>query len=435
MTHAERQRLRVVEAVLEGRLTQQAAGQRLELSVRQVKRLCRRVRDYGVAGLVSRRRGVPSNRRIDPHERARILEIIGQRYVDFGPTLAAEYLRAQHGYRHSTETLRQWMTAAGLWQVRRERRKRPYQLRERRPRLGELIQIDGSPHAWLEERGPRCTLIAFVDDATGRLMYARFERAETSLAYLRALRQYVRTHGRPVAFYSDRHSIFTKHDPEDPVPTQLERAIRELDIESILALSPQAKGRVERSFQTLQDRLVKGLRLAGACTLAQANEVLSGFVERYNERFGRIPADPADAHRPLKLSASRLLWLTSEHYSRVLSRSLTCSYRGRLFAIDTAGAPAYHLRGARITVCDDGNAQAPVLLHQDAPLPYRVFERGTVLEPRITDDKTLDLAVEAAHQRQQVLEPRWKPSANHPWRLVKAAEVAAALARSGRSSP
>lgn len=418
MTQGERNRLRVIEAVLEGRMGQQAAGERLELSVRQIKRLCRRVREQGEAGLVSLKRGRPSNRLIAASERERVLDVVRQRYADFGPTLAAEYLRAQHGFRHSTETLRHWMTGCGLWQPRRQRRKRAFQLRERRPRFGELVQIDGSPHAWFEKRGERCTLIVFVDDATGRILYARFVPAETSRSYLQALRSYVARYGRPVALYSDRHSIFTKHDPEDPAPTQFERAVKSLEIEPILALSPQAKGRVERSFQTLQDRLVKGLRLAGACTLAQGNEVLPSFIEHYNERFGCVPANPRDAHRAAGCSPQQLHRITCEQFTRTLSRSLTCQFRGRMFVVDTGGDPAYHLRGAHVTVCDDGLSDTIEMVYNGKALPYRAFERGVPLPERCADDKTLDAAVEQALQRQRVPSKPEKPASNHPWRLA-----------------
>ena len=429
MSRKERDRLRIVEAVLEKRLTQREGAAQLGLSVRQVKRLVRMHREEGVGGLISKRRGRPSNRRIEEGEREAILACVRARYADFGPTLAAEYLASFHGFTRSVETLRQWMTGAGLWVPKRQRRKRPFQLRERRACVGELVQIDGSPHAWLEGRGPRCTLIAFIDDATGRLQYARFEPAETSRAYLRGLRSYVADYGRPVAFYSDRHSIFTKHDPEDPTPTQFERAVRDLGIEPILALSPQAKGRVERSFQTFQDRLVKALRLAGVDTPEAANALLPRFVEHYNARFAKPAKNPQDAHRPLELAAEPLRWATSEQHGRTLSKSLSCQYRGRLYQVQTGGAPAYHLRGAQVTVCDDGHDDTIVLLHQGRPLQYRVFARHD-LPSRIADDKTVDACVEAAKRRQT---PPWTPPAHHPWRAaIKPDAVARALAaRSG----
>lgn len=413
MSGKERGRLKVIDAVREKRLTQDAAAQRLGLSIRQVKRLVRAYREGGTKGLISKRRGRPSNRRIGDAERERVLAQVRSRYADFGPTLAAEYLREEHGFTRSVETLRRWMIGDDLWQAKRQRHKRPFQLRERRACMGELVQIDGSPHAWLEERGPRCTLIAFVDDATGRQQYARFVPAETTRAYLRGMRAYVTRHGRPVAFYSDRHSIFTKHDPEDPTPTQFERAARALEIEPILALSPQAKGRVERSFQTLQDRLVKALRLAGIETIEAANAFLPAFIARYNARFGKVPRNLEDAHRPLAAGAEGLFHITCEQHARTLSKSLACQYRGRQYLIQTDGAPAYHLRGARITVCDDGTDDSIVLLYRNKPLAYRVFARHD-LSGRIADDKTVDTHVEAAKRRQAP--SRHTPSANHPWR-------------------
>ncbi len=430
MSAKERERLRVVEALKDRRLKQRQGAERLGLSVRQVKRLLHAYRAQGLRGLVSRRRGQRSNRRIKQAERDRFMGLVRRNYSDFGPTLAAEYLSERHDFARSVETLRGWMIEGQLWQPKRLRRKRPYQLRERRAAVGELVQIDGSPHPWLEERGPRCTLIAFVDDASGRLQYARFEPAETTRAYLHGLRAYVQQFGRPVAFYSDRHSIFRKHDPEDPDPTQFERAVRALDIAPILALSPQAKGRVERSFQTLQDRLVKAMRLAGVDTLETANRFLPQFVARYNARFGKPARQPHPAHRPLQISPEQLLWITSEQHMRTLSKSLSCQYRGRLYLIQTGGAPAYRLRGARVTVCDDGSNDSIVLLHQGKPLPYRVFQRHD-LPPRLADDKTVDTMVEAAKQRQHHPQPK-----SHPWQKAIRASVAEAArvqaARSGR---
>ena len=189
------------------------------------------------------------------------------------------------------------MIEAGLWKAKRSRVRRIHSPRERRSCLGELVQIDGSPHAWFEDRAGKCCLIAFIDDATGALLQACFYPVESTNAYLHSLQCYVSAHGRPLALYSDRHSIFTKHDPEDPAPTQFERALGELNIESILAYSPQAKGRVERVFQTLQDRLVKALRLARINTIEAANAWLAQYLVQHNTRF-EVPAlDSTNAHR------------------------------------------------------------------------------------------------------------------------------------------
>jgi hypothetical protein len=265
----------------------------------------------------------------------------------------------------------------------------------------------------LEDRGPRCTLLAFIDDATGRLQYARFVGAETTRGYLHALRDYVSRYGRPVAIYSDRHSIFTKHDPEDPTPTQFERALRQLDIEPILALSPQAKGRVERAFQTLQDRLVKALRLANVSTMEDANALLPRFVKHDNARFGKPAQSPDDAHRPAAMSDEALRMATCELYPRRLSKSLSCQSRGRLYLVQTGGEAAYPLRKAPIIVCDDGRDDTVVLLYKNKPLPYRLFERHD-LPLRVADDKTLNDRVDQAKGKQA--KKPWIPPANHPWR-------------------
>lgn len=412
MSAVERERLVVIRAVGEGRLRQGVAAERLGVSIRQVKRLVRAWRGAGAAGLVSKRRGRPSARRIDERSKQCWIDLIRQRYADFGPTLACEQLVEHHAFAYSRETLRGWMIEAGLWKDKRVRHKRVFQLRERCPAVGELVQIDGSPHAWLEGRGPRCALIIFVDDATSALRYARFVPAETTRAYLHGLHSYARCYGLPLALYSDRHSIFGKHDPEDPEPTQFERAARQLGIEPILALTPQAKGRVERAFQTLQDRWVKALRLAGCATLEQANEQLPRLVAQYNRRFAKPAAQPRDAHRGFNGSEQELGWICSEQYERTLSKSLSCSFRGRLLQVQTEGAIGYHLRGAKVTICEDAQDASLTLLHKGRPLAFKAFERHE-LDDRQADDKTLELRIEQLRRRP--VKP-FIPPDQHPWR-------------------
>jgi hypothetical protein len=230
------------------------------------------------------------------------LSIVRERYADFGPTFAAEKLAEHHGCSVSRETLRGWMIADGLWIDRRHRIASPHQPRRRRDCLGELVQIDGSEHAWFETRGESCTLLAFVDDATSRLMQLRFVASESAFDYFRATRAYLEAHGKPVAFYSDKHNIF-RVNAKDAVGgdriTQFGRALMDLNIDIICANSPQAKGRIERAFGTLQDRMVKELRLAEISTVAAANAWLPDFIAGYNARFGRQPANAKDLHRPL----------------------------------------------------------------------------------------------------------------------------------------
>jgi hypothetical protein len=224
--------------------------------------------------LVSKKRGRPSARRLSEDVRTALVALLQARYADFGPTLALEKLTEQHGARLSRETLRKWMMAAGLWLPRAQRRQRPHPPRYRRPCLGELVQIDGCDHEWFEARWPRCVLLVFVDDATSRIMQLRFVASESTFDYFAAVRRYIKEHGKPVAFYSDKASIFRVNARAPrcgPNATQFARAMGELNVDVLCANSPQAKGRVERAHQTLQDRLVKELRLRGIDNPDDAN--------------------------------------------------------------------------------------------------------------------------------------------------------------------
>lgn len=417
MSGREFKRLEVLQRVIDGAMSQKQAAEALGLSDRQVRRLQRGLERAGVAALVSRHRGRPSNRRIDASVKEAILARIQARYADFGPTLAAEYLRGE-GYAVSKETLRSWMIEAGLWQAARKRRTRLHPPRPRRARLGELIQIDGSPHDWFEGRGPRCTLIAFIDDATSRVLYARFAPAESSRAYLSALQDYVTAHGCPVALYSDRHGIFTKHDPEDDEPTQFQRATQALGIATIQALTPQAKGRVERLFQTLQDRLVKALRLAGVHDIATANAWLPAYLSQHNAQFAVAATDSKDAHRPYDGSAVRLARICAIHHRRTLSKDLVLSFHRQRYIVQTGGAPRYALRGRKIDVVVYADGRIALLAGQEV-LPYKVFDPvRTVASP--VDDKTLNARVDDILQTRRWSE-KSRPAPDHPWRRYPAA--------------
>ena len=248
----EADRAGVIRDVVEKRVTQREASARLRLSVRQVKRLAARYRDGGAASLVSGRRGKRSNNAIDPAVRREALGLVRERYPDFGPTFACEKLVEGHGHKLSAETLRGWMIEEGLWQPKARRELRAHPSRPRRECLGDLVQIDGSPHDWFEGRGPRCTLIVYVDDATSRLLALGFWPAETTEAYMETTRAHLASQGRPVAYYSDRCGVFrVNRRGREGDPTQFARALRTLDIASIHAGSPQAKGRVERANLTL----------------------------------------------------------------------------------------------------------------------------------------------------------------------------------------
>jgi len=427
LTQRALHRLKVIEAVTDRRLTPAAAGGPLGITARQVKRLVAAYRADGAAGLVSRRIGQPSNRRIKESLRETIRALLVARYPDFGPTLAQEKLLEVHQIEVSIETVRQLQVELGLWKPKRRKAARAFQLRERRGRFGELIQIDGSPHAWFEGRGPRCTLIVFIDDPTGRLVQLAFAPSETTAVYLGVLRRHLEQYGRPVARYSDRHRIFRINQVEPAngaTTTQFGRALAGLEIEAIHARTPQAKGRVERANQTLQDRLVKELRLRGLSDLASANAYLPAFMADFNARFAVTPRSAEDAHRPLAHTARALDLLLAEQEERTLSKNLTLQYRNVAYQLRHAG-PGYRLRGAKVTVCALADGEV-VLLREGRELPYTTYRKGE-RPPPVEDEKTLNERVDAALAKQSS-KPS-KPAPEHPWRK----EAAMAAARAGAS--
>ena len=394
MTAGERERLYLVKLTGEGSLTQREAAERLGMSERQFKRVVRRWKLEGDGGLVSRQRGRVSNHRLAEAERDRIVGLLRERYPDFGPTLAAEKLLEREGIRVSRETVRRLQIEAKLWRPKRRRAQRVFQVRERRPRFGELVQIDGSPHAWLEDRGPRCTLIVFIDDATGRLIDLRFALAETTRAYLLAVRAHVLRYGRPLAFYSDRHGIFrvnAKEPASGDGKTEFGRAMERLEIETIQANTPQAKGRVERSNQTLQDRLIKEMRLRGIATMAEAQAYAPEFIAFWNRRFAVEARDPGSAHRPWTGSEEDLDTALARRDERTLSKVLTFSVEGTLYCVKTSG-PGTALRGAKVELLHflDGRMQ---VRYKGRLLECTAFKR----RPRpaeAVDEKTLDARVD-----------------------------------------
>ena len=350
MSQKEAGRLQVVQGALERRLSQAAAAGRLQLSVRQVKRLARRYRDEGAAGLVSRRRGQRPNNAIAAARRDEVLALIEARYPDFGPTLAHEKLTEAHNYRVSVETLRQWLIAAGRWQSNARPAARIHPSRPRRAGLGELIRIDGSPHDWFEGRAPACTLMVFIDDAASRLMARRFVPAETTQAYMDTLRTYLTHYGRPVALYSDRHSIFRVNQRhQERRRTQFSRRPETLDIEPSHARTPEAKGRVERANRTLQDRLVKEMRLHGISRSEAANAFPPDFMADYNRRFAVEPRNPNDAHRPVLHTPAELALIFALHHHRTLSKNLSLQFRHHTYHILGKGQ-GYRLRDATVTI-------------------------------------------------------------------------------------
>ena len=348
MSLRERDRLRVLHSVLEGQRTRVEAARLLKLTPRQVRRLLLRLQQGGDAALIHGLRGQPSNHRKDAKLRRRVLQAYRKDYPDFGPTFAAEKL-AERGLEVSADTLRRWLLAEGLWQTQRRRD----QHRSRRPRracFGELVQMDTSIHDWTESRGADMVLIHMIDDATSRLL-ARFYDADTVVNHMDLLLRWLQAYGRPLALYTDRHSIFEPQDKGQALPgaeTQFGRALRELDIGLILARSPQAKGRVERSFQTAQDRLVKEMRLAKVKTIVQANALLDGgLLDKHNQMFSVAPREAGDAHRALG-TAFNLAAILSLQQQRTVANDYTVRFENRHYQLDK---PIYSgERGGKVVI-------------------------------------------------------------------------------------
>ena len=404
MSGKELNRLEILGRVLERRLTQAQAAEQLGLGVRQVERLCRKLRFDGRQALVSKKRGKPSNRKLPASLRERALALVLSCYADFGPTLAAEKLREQHDLLVSVETLRRWMIEVEIWVPRSRRTRRVHQPRHRRSCVGELIQIDGCDHEWFEDRAPRCTLLVYVDDATSRLMEMRFVKSESTFDYFEATRSYLDRYAKPVALYSDRASIFritgsTKR--KDGGLTQFSRALSELNIDLICANTPQAKGRVERAHLTLQDRLVKELRLRGISTPETANAYAREFMADYNERFGKPPLNDYDAHRPVRDDEDLTLILTWQE-DRKISKELTVHYQGGRYLIEPS-PETLDLRGRRCR--DHQYFDGQIELRYDGRcLPFAVFEeQRRVSQGDIVANKRLGavLATIQAEQRKR----------------------------------
>jgi len=366
MTQADRDRLVTLKKARDGHITQRQAAAELAVSERQVRRMLVRLRQVGDRSVVHALRGRESNRRVAEPVRNQVIAVLRDpKYRDFGPTLAAEYLAKLHGIQVSKESLRKWMSAAGLWRAHRQKVREVHVWRERRERRGELVQWDTSTHDWLEGRGETIYLIKMIDDATSRL-FARFVRSDSTAENMAVLREYLLRFGRPLEFYTDKASHFSvnvhkKRDPEadPPDPTQIQRALAELNIGWIAAHSPQAKGRVERSFQTAQDRLVKGLRIAGASTLDEANAYLeSEYLPEWQEKFTVVAACADDAHRPLATTHD-LDAILSHVEQRVVTNDYTIRYQGRILQIERKQIRP-RMRRARVRVEARANGEVAV---------------------------------------------------------------------------
>ncbi|MFD0917984.1 ISNCY family transposase [Pseudahrensia aquimaris] len=396
MSERDLGRLKIIEDIEAQRLSVVQGAELAGISRRQMTRLVRAFRDNGAAGLISGKRGKPSNRRYTDGYRDYVLELVRLHYADFGPTFALEKLAEDHDITVSKQTLRKWMTDAGIWKTRKERRSRVYQPRNRRDCFGELIQIDGSHHWWFEDRGPKAALLVYVDDATSKLVHLWFAESENAFDYFHSTKDYLSEYGKPLAFYSDKHAVFrTTHVSNKDATTgmtQFGRALHELNIDIICANSPQAKGRVERANKTLQDRLVKELRLRNISSIKDANAYMSEFMADYNARFGKAPRNDKDMHRPFSEHDSLDGAMCHKEF-RTLSHTLTLRYDKVLFIIEPSDFTT-GLARKRVTICDypDGRLE---IQYDGVTLPYRTFDKvQSVNRAEVVENKRLGPALD-----------------------------------------
>ena len=349
-TEVEMDKIIVLQDIKKRNLTQQEGASLLSLSPRHVRRLLKRVASEGPSGL--KRRPTKSNNRAHPEPfKKSAISKVKKSYSDFGPTFASEKLWEIDRLKINKETLRQWMIEEALWKGKIRKSSPLHQSRQRRSRFGELVQIDGSHHDWFEERRAKCCLLVFVDDATSKILTMHFEESETTAGYMSGIDAHLSQYGRPLAYYSDRHSIFrtTRNTDGYFKETELHRALKDLNIELICAYSSQAKGRVERANQTLQDRLIKEMRLKNISTIEEANAYLPEFIEKYNKKFAVQAENPEDAHRSVHQSEEVLGRVLSRHYTRKLSKTLEFSFDGLLYQVENLGK-GYRYQGTHVNI-------------------------------------------------------------------------------------
>ena len=407
MSTKEIGRLEVMQRLFEKRMSQKEAGEIMHLSIRQVKRLLKKYKKQGATGIISKHRGRKSNNCLAEEVKKKALDLLKTKYKGFGPTLAHEKLVEKDKLKISDESVRNLMIAEDLWKARKLKKIVTHQLRERRACFGELVQIDGSPHDWFEGRAEACVLLVFIDDATGKLLQLRFVDNESFFSYAQAAEEYFKRYGKPVAFYSDKHGIFRVNMPsvgKTDALTQFGRAMQELDIQIICANTPQAKGRVERANQTLQDRLPKEMRLLGINSREVGNAYLPEFMDDFNKRFAQAPRSTVDIHRKLTVKDDLARILTWQE-SRTVSKNLTVQFETVVYQIQTE-RPSYALRKAVITICADAE-QNVALLYKGKSLPYNVFHKQTK-QSEVVLAKDLNNTIQTKSYK--------PPAPDHPWR-------------------
>lgn len=384
MSEKELLRIRVIGRVIDKIYTQEKASKKLGLSIRQIKRLCKKFKHEGASGIIHKKRGQPSINHIAESKRQKVAEIISTKYCDFGPTLAMEMLQKNHGHSFSKEWVRQLMICEGLWKPKKMQDKKIYQLRNRRSCFGELIQTDGSYHLWFEDRGPKCCLLILIDDATSFIGEMRFVKHESTEAYFAATLRYFKRYGLPGSFYVDKYSVFrinTKTSEKTLFLTQFARAMKSLNVDIIYAQSPQAKGRVERAFGILQDRLIKMLRLHNISRMEEGNLFLESFRKEYNEKFSKVPASEIDRHEKAP-SPEKLKQILCVHEERTISKSLTISFENRLLQIIPQNN-ARKLVGSKVKVICLASGEIQ-LMSNNMKLQYQEYDQTPYQKPEMS---------------------------------------------------
>ena len=401
--HGELKRLHVIQKVLEGIIKQVEAAEILCLSGRQIRRIVKRVRDEGHRGVIHQSRGRPSNRRIAAKIKNRVIRLYRTHYKGFGPTLASEKLLERDRIEISDETLRGWLIEAGEWKKSRKKG-RHRQWRERKHHEGEMVQMDGSHHAWFEDRADPCVLMSYIDDATGAA-FARFDGYEGTMPAMDSFKRYIQRRGLPMKVYLDKHSTY-KSTAQPSIEDQLndegplsefERALKELGVEVSHAHSPQAKGRIERLFRTFQDRLVKEMRLRGIRSIEEGNRFLEEYLPIYNKRFSVSPKEKEDLHRPVPkgVDLDAILCMKTE---RTLRNDFTVAHHRKLYQVEDT------IKASKVMIQDriDGSL---VMTHKGRALRFKEITERPVRErePRAIPKKA----------------ESYTPPASHPWRNFK----------------
>ena len=407
MSRAELEQVGIFERLIKREIKQKEGAKLLNLSVRQVKRKIKEYRKTGAVSLVHGNRGKPSNRIIDKELTDKALVLIKEKYPDFGPTFASEKLEENHSIVINHETLRRIMTKEGIWKPKTVRTVVKHFWRERKECLGEMVQLDGSPHHWFEDRADLCTLIAFIDDATSKVLWLEFAESESTMSLMNSTRNYIEKFGRPASFYADRGVVYkvNKDNPNNDKITQYKRALDELHIKLIHARSPQAKGRVENLFGTLQDRLVKELRMANISTIEEANRFARRvYLPKHNAKFAVKPKSEINLHKPTKgYNLNNTICLKED---RKINNDFTVNYKTKFL----------QLKEKQNTIVRPKNI-VTIVEHLDKTI--EIFLRKTKLNfkelpKRPEKQKPAAAKVTILKERKQ-----WAPPANHPWRTFK----------------